>query len=797
MKTYLNWLTENNFSEKKRFIYETPETGEKKQPQAPQNREKILDPKETESTIREKADAAKRNPEIADAAKQLEKKQDGEKTQLAENTKTKKTEIAETKQKEREKLKTEIEGAPEKPYSQTYLETLTGKEDLSALEQLRQKTESDEVSQSQIQGGWEWLGLKEENQLQKYTLLSQAYLKAEQDPKTKTTTLTVRDELDRSYKTKFGIGAGDLLPPAATEVEITDDKGNKIIGTRGIQNDRIGYYDKNGKYLPIFAGYKLEIRKTLDEKSDEYKKRIEAEKQIVLDRMEAERNFMTGTNGTPDEVMNYERGGDVSYPVASTTQLRTANSDSLSGNFSEDTREFEVGRIEKGKKDLQKTEALLNKFGIRTDVRSEADGGILYLGFGGEAAKMLGWDEKMETAKNDLLGKTKDEKLIQETLKDMEDGKEKAFAVEGITIAKDSKDPRGYFFKETKFNKKFENDDALEKFIIEKIAPQAQPSKTAQFIKTLQNGGTWNDIRLSGGYAFDVAHLRELNRLSENDPEVWKDIKEKLGNSGRAISSKEFIQIMSERKLTTKGLSKDEAFREAQRLGLGEIMGNGELSLERIVNMSRSKTAYSIDGDYRFNALQQYRDYPAGGGKHCCAFTASTFLGLGEDGASTRGKEGRASGILAKTVRSNMEKSGNAGFVIGFENMQRGDLIGFKGGPNYGQGKIAHVAIVRDRFKIDGEEYLAIQHDQADIQVNLVPVNRRSSKVNHLQKALANPSVRAEYMKKYPQLGEIYNFRRGNEDTVQVRKNAGWYGDKSKGSGNILFGVRTAGLVRQ
>lgn len=243
------------------------------------------------------------------------------------------------------------------------------------------------------------------------------------------------------------------------------------------------------------------------------------------------------------------------------------------------------------------------------------------------------------------------------------------------------------------------------------------------------------------------------------------------------------------------GLSIEEARRKAEELGLQDILGTGDLSLARIVELAKRKEPYRIHGDYRMDALRNYKDYPRDGGVHACALTASTFMGLGKDNGSIAEKEWKASDLLAKTVRSNQLATGTEGFIIGgHEELQRGDLIAFKG-VHYAPGKINHVATIRDRITIDGEEYIVIQHDEKHIQVDIVPV-KKGANISSIQDILKDPVRRAEYIQRYPKLAEIYEFRKGFENTVRVKKNEGWFGSSaSDEKGQVIFGVRTAGLI--
>ncbi len=159
-------------------------------------------------------------------------------------------------------------------YYQAILKT-EDKEVQAKATQLRLKAESEDVSYYDLQGGWEWMGLSEENHEQKYTLLSQAYLNKGTNEYGQTV-FVVKKELDNTEKTKYSLGAGHLLPPSIKAVEITDLEGNKRTGIRKSMNGRTGYYDDS--YIPIFGGYTIRPLEFIDEKTDSYTKALDEEK---------------------------------------------------------------------------------------------------------------------------------------------------------------------------------------------------------------------------------------------------------------------------------------------------------------------------------------------------------------------------------------------------------------------------------------------------------------------------------------------------------------------------------------
>lgn len=77
-------------------------------------------------------------------------------------------------------------------------------------------------------------------------------------------------DFGRNASANAKIGAADLLPPSIRVVKIIDRDMNVRIGTRQVINGRAGYYDINGKYLPVYNGYTLRIPSATEVKRPEY-----------------------------------------------------------------------------------------------------------------------------------------------------------------------------------------------------------------------------------------------------------------------------------------------------------------------------------------------------------------------------------------------------------------------------------------------------------------------------------------------------------------------------------------------
>jgi hypothetical protein len=78
-------------------------------------------------------------------------------------------------------------------------------------------------------------------------------------------------DFGRNASANAKIGAGDILPPSVRVVKVFDRDMNVRIGTRQVVNGRAGYYDINGKYLPIYTGFTLRIPSEADLRQPEYR----------------------------------------------------------------------------------------------------------------------------------------------------------------------------------------------------------------------------------------------------------------------------------------------------------------------------------------------------------------------------------------------------------------------------------------------------------------------------------------------------------------------------------------------
>lgn len=203
----------------------------------------------------------------------------------------------------------------------------------------------------------------------------------------------------------------------------------------------------------------------------------------------------------------------------------------------------------------------------------------------------------------------------------------------------------------------------------------------------------------------------------------------------------------------------------------------------------KSNTKAITDVKYNWDAHSN----SSGLGELQCARTVGNILGYGE---GVHGYMAVTPKLIPALIAGNLKNIGKPGIVFGLDNYKKGDVVVFKGGNregDYGTGRFSHVGIVRDILTIDGDRYIAMEHDTDYLRVDLIPINLNASKRIELNKKLKNPKERAKLIKKYPKLASIYDFRSGsNAEYVRVTKKT----DASvRREGRIAFGIRTSTLT--
>jgi len=247
------------------------------------------------------------------------------------------------------------------------------------------------------------------------------------------------------------------------------------------------------------------------------------------------------------------------------------------------------------------------------------------------------------------------------------------------------------------------------------------------------------------------------------------------------------------------GLSADEALVAARQNPLLNFLVDPDASdnfnyfFEKVDDANEHTNSYiGRDSNARYNFYvsanaEDYRD-----GDKDCANYVSAVLGLSPDAMDNPGAISSVRRLIPYLMRQNYERAGDYGIRIGFQNFDTGDVIAFRGTPEYAEGRYGHVAIVNRRFTVNGREFLAIQHDGSDIQVVFVPVNPADNDyLEVLEEIYDDPVQRADI----PAFAWAYDYRSSHPDTVKFRENRGYYGDASQvADGRAAFAVRTSHL---
>jgi hypothetical protein len=685
------------------------------------------------------------------------------------------------------------------------------KGDPKKLEELHKKALSDEVSETDLEGGWEWLGLKEEEQEQKHTVLAQIYLDREE--KDGEVTYRIKDILDKSPKLVKGIGAEDLLPPSVKAVEIETPDGKVVKGKRKIVDGKVGYYDEDGKYIETSGGCKLRPIEFIDEESDEYKEKVEAEKQSYIkirDKKETPQKQTpakptpttpaeghSGGGGSVDSGGSIDSGGSSkeapSPPSSSPSPRRAPKSSAPAAPMTEEELEQQkaatAAEALKVEKDSKKIRVLIDVFGIKPP----ADESNLQQ-LRGKGAEKLGWKEENDTQQKTLMEKLSDKDFVKAEIAKWEEGQTEG-EIEGIKVVKDEEAEDGYFFKNSK-NKKAE----LEECVLEKVAMGIKENETVKFIKAMQNGKgeEFMGYKFAGNYQFEIKHLKKLHKLTTEDPGKLREHLEEAKKISDPIAPTKLIEIVFK---TEEGMSYEEAIEVIKGIPGFDYLLNArrKFRLSWLTKMAKKrleegKTVEDIT--YDFDNYADREKHVFQNGKNACAAEVSSAMGLPRGKLLISVRK-----LIPPIMAGNLKRTGKEGIVVGFENFRKGDVCVFAG---HKSKAFTHVAIVRNKFTLPDPEtgepvkYLAILHNYDALQVDIVPVDAKSTAWKGHQETLRkNPQALAQQS---PEMADILEYRKKWPKTVRFKNdNRKFVQDGSqvgKTDGNIAFAVRTEGLVK-
>jgi hypothetical protein len=223
---------------------------------------------------------------------------------------------------------------------------------------------------------------------------------------------------------------------------------------------------------------------------------------------------------------------------------------------------------------------------------------------------------------------------------------------------------------------------------------------------------------------------------------------------------------------------------------LSFMAGGTNQNVQQLINAARNFNRLPANQiNHNFNVLNDHQVFPHSNGRLCCAHYVSTVLGITAEPGSVQGSFGSVNqNLLPYLINRNLERNNNPGIVLGYENMIKGDVIAFQGTTQYAPDRYGHVGIVRDKFNYNGVDYILVQHEATNIQVECIPVNPADADLSQIQSVYSNPALRQII----PELQSAYEYRSQFPNTVRFTRNRGYYGDASKGRGRAAFAVRTA-----
>jgi hypothetical protein len=214
---------------------------------------------------------------------------------------------------------------------------------------------------------------------------------------------------------------------------------------------------------------------------------------------------------------------------------------------------------------------------------------------------------------------------------------------------------------------------------------------------------------------------------------------------------------------------------------------------------------FEAEVSHRFNSLQNVDIYSRGA--LMCAYYVSTILGLGEANDSNQNKIGSVRNLIPFLINQNLEYTGSTGIVNGpgFQNIIRGDVLCYLNYSDPENNRLGHVAIVRERFEFQGEEYLCIQHsttrgDSGFIQTVFLPVNPTSD-INALEEEWNTHSSLDIFHEIRNDRGEFSNERNRvifiNQSSASSTRGNQLHHLPIENGGDVAFAIRTSSLINR
>ncbi|MBU0578102.1 hypothetical protein KJ742_01285 [Patescibacteria group bacterium] len=285
---------------------------------------------------------------------------------------------------------------------------------------------------------------------------------------------------------------------------------------------------------------------------------------------------------------------------------------------------------------------------------------------------------------------------------------------------------------------------------------------------------------------FEFVRLRDIVAVAKNYNNREVDEFYQAEAMPRGATTAEAVRFAEQ----TQGL-------EFMRQGAVDSQGKPYITLSRLMDRVADVSGTSMaitEVNYNWD-VHQDKNFV---GNRQCARTVGNILGLGGPEGAQHNWMSVTWGLVPGLIAGNLERTGHTGIIYGMENFIKGDVICYRGGEgatDYGHGRFSHVGIVRDVLTIDGEKYIAMQHNGSTrLLIDLLPLNPDQTKWKELKKKMDNPKTREEFIAQYPKLAPLYEYRSDYPQSVQVLRARPMDTSKGRG-GRIAFAVRTSTLV--
>jgi hypothetical protein len=136
---------------------------------------------------------------------------------------------------------------------------------------------------------------------------------------------------------------------------------------------------------------------------------------------------------------------------------------------------------------------------------------------------------------------------------------------------------------------------------------------------------------------------------------------------------------------------------------------------------------------------------------------------MGSSDDSYSQKYARVSELVPSLIAMNLSENDETGIVIGFENLQKGDVLVYAGYNDPENSRLGHVSVIRDIIELEGSRFACIQHSTTRgrgesttgfIQIIFVPLDAGSD-ISILEEIWENPEIRNTV----PELASAYEYR--------------------------------------